>query len=300
MRQLLTLIAALLILTVSAQTSRAQVSTNNDNSLAAALNKAYGEALGDVSIQQQRYVEATNNYSTTNKAMRATAANYNSSVDALWNSSPNIGMKTDFFNNVTSLRKKDDLDKWVNDSKEKWGATYGPRIREFNAYDGSEYSKYYDEKGDLMVTKVKGDYELHKRQSDDWSQAYKRANDTKDLAEKQYNDAVAKYGAIQTAGSEVADATGRLDQAQRRINDFVGKQQNSVNTGDVNTGGGAGGGTPGGGWFVYAGNDNDYSKRLVGRYSTKEEAQRRARTLLNANPTGSYYAEDAQGNNTSY
>ena len=79
-----------------------------------------------------------------------------------------------------------------------------------------------------MVSKVRGDYDQFKQEADDWRQSYKRAVWGKEKAEKDYQDAVDKYGQLQTAGSEVTAATGRLDSAQRRLNDFLGWRPNSV------------------------------------------------------------------------
>jgi hypothetical protein len=226
---------------ISSTPSTAQTSSGNLPELEAARKDA--EQAYQEKLRFEKQLElSSQEYGNTYNSMRNTAADYNSTAARLTAKAPEIGMKTDFFNNVVSLRKKDDLDKWVDQKRGEWGAKYGPHIREIDVYKGTEYTRYYDDKGDLMVTKVRGDYDQFKQQADDWNQSYKRAVWAKEKAEKDYNDAVNQYGQLQTLGSKVTDASGRLDSAQRRLNDFLGRQPNSVTDGGntIDTTGGAG------------------------------------------------------------
>jgi len=287
MRRALSILTTLLVLSGVQSVSRGQDDPDVAFSerLAQARRDAQQAEAEKRSLDGQ-YSTAIQSYDATNTRMQNRTAAFNKSADDLTASAPDISVKTDFFNNVTSLRTKDDLDKWVEKTKEKWGAQSGPRIREFDAYNGTEYSKYYDENGHLMVTKVRGDYDLIKRENDDWKQAYKRAKDSRDLAEKTYNDAVNQYGQLQTLGSKVTEASSRLDGAQRRVNDFEGRQPNSVtdNSGsgfaNYSGGGGAGGAVEDSGTFYSI--TIDGFKCYGGR--TRQEAIQDAYRMRELNP----------------
>src|SRR5262245_24261510 len=86
-------------------------------------------------------------------------ADVNATVSSLRRQRQDLADRTAIVNNVISFRKKDDLARWVEEAKQKWGAESGPRIRLFNPYDMSSYARYYDERGNLMVTEVRNSYE---------------------------------------------------------------------------------------------------------------------------------------------
>jgi hypothetical protein len=229
MRYFLPFLATAAVLTLNLPASKAQDAGGG----LPELQKARYDAEEAWRKAQQLTGQSSQNYAAANNRTQTSAATYNGMADRLSASVPPAAIKTEFFNNVTSLRTKDDFAKWVDKTKDDWGARYGPRIREFDPYNNTEYSRYYDAKGQLMVRAVQGDYELFKRSHDDLRQSYKRAVDAKEKAEQDYKDAVDKFGDMQTANQSATRAAGDLDMATRRLNDFLGRQPNSTTGGGV-------------------------------------------------------------------
>ncbi len=177
----------------------------------------------DEAVQLQRRLQ---------EALLGNAADYNADVSRLTSERDALADQTTILNNVISFRKKDDLARWVDDAKKRWGAESGPRIRIFNPYDLSSYARYYDEKGNLMVSEVRNSYEYLRQQRQDWEKARRRAEEAADSLERDYAAAARQYGVVQAAQSDLAAA---LAAARRRLNDFTGARENS------GTGSGSGG-----------------------------------------------------------
>jgi hypothetical protein len=170
----------------------------------------------DDALQLQRRLE---------QALLAGGSDTDADINRLSSRRDDLADQTTIVNNVISFRKKDDLARWVEDAKQKWGATSGPRIRIFNPYDMSSYARYYDENGNLMVSEVRNSYEFLQQQRQDWDKARKRAEQSVDMLERDYAAAVRQYGVVQTTQSALAAS---LAQARRRLNDFTGGADNSV------------------------------------------------------------------------
>jgi hypothetical protein len=127
---------------------------------------------------------------------RQRAADVNDGIPQLSLQRDRLASQTGFMNNVISYRKRDDLDNKVEELRRKWDAQYGPRIGIVNPYTGSSYYRYYNDKGDLVVTKVKGDYELLERQRADWEQSYRRARWALDSVQGDYDKLQQQYGYV--------------------------------------------------------------------------------------------------------
>jgi hypothetical protein len=137
--------------------------------------------------------------------------------------------QTTILNNVISLRNKDELSQWVDEANSNWGAESGPRIRIFNPYEMSSYARYYDEAGNLMVSEVRNSYEYLQQQRQDWAKARQRAEQSVEMLEREYAEAVQQFGVVETARSQLA---AELEASRRRQNDFTGGTPNSVGTGN--------------------------------------------------------------------
>jgi hypothetical protein len=137
-----------------------------------------------------------------------TAANsYNQSVDRLAGTRDKLAAQTDYFNNVTSLRKRDDLYQWLAAGRDRWNSQNGAtgRIGIVNPYDGSSYYRYYDDKGNLIQNLVKGDYKLLQQARDDWNQSFKRAKDVYDRLQGDYDQITRQYGEAMAVRGRIAD-----------------------------------------------------------------------------------------------
>lgn len=157
-------------------------------------------------------------------------AETNADIGRLRQQRESLADQTTILNNVISLRNRDELSQWVDDAKKRWNAESGPRIRIFNPYENSSYSRYYDENGNLMVSEVRNSYEWLQQQRQDWEKARKRAEQTVDSLEREYNDVAKKYGNVEAAQSKLA---AELEAARRRANDFTGEKPNSVEGGNT-------------------------------------------------------------------
>jgi hypothetical protein len=135
------------------------------------------------------------------------ASDANDAVGQLDQQRENLAARTDFFNNVTGLRTRDALDQWVADRRREWGAQNGPRIGIINPYTGAEYYRYYDETSKtLVVSKVRGDYQLLERQRADWEQSYKRAKWLLDSVQGDYDLLQRQFGQAMALKAKYAEA----------------------------------------------------------------------------------------------
>jgi len=136
--------------------------------------------------------------------MNQRVKNSNDSVRQLTKDRDPLAAQTDFMNNVISLRKKDDLDKWADEMRKKWDADTGQRIGIINPYDGSSFYRYYDKDGNLVVTKVKGDYDLLKQKDDAWDQSFKRAKWALESVQGDYQKMEDQYGKVMALKAKIA------------------------------------------------------------------------------------------------
>jgi len=127
---------------------------------------------------------------------RQRAKEYNDSIPRLSSRRDQLASQTEFMNNVISLRKRSELDEQADALRRKWNAQYGPRIGIVNPYTGTSYYRYYNKEGDLVVTKVKGDYELLQKERADWAQSYKRAKWALDSVQGDFDKLQQQYGEI--------------------------------------------------------------------------------------------------------
>jgi hypothetical protein len=190
---------------------------------------AQHDPYGAAARESEAYEGAADLQRRLQQSLLGGAADTNANVSSLRQRRETLADQTAIVNNVVSFRKKDELARWVEDAKQRWGAESGPRIRVFNPYEMSSYSRYYDENGNLMVSEVRNSYEYLQQQRADWEQARKRAEQSVDLLEREYAETVEQYGTVQARQSELAAA---LEQARRRQNDFTGQTPNSVTGGN--------------------------------------------------------------------
>jgi hypothetical protein len=141
----------------------------------------------------------------------------NSTINGLSKNANPLEAQTEFMNNVTSLRTKDAMQKWVEEKRKKWDAEAGPHIRIANPYDGSLWERYYTKEttgkdgkridgGDLVVSRVKDSYELLERDREAWDQSFKRAKQAADSLNNDYVEVVRQYGLVTAIKAELADA----------------------------------------------------------------------------------------------
>ena len=119
MRRFHLLLVTVIVLSLSSSNLKAQNSSANLPELDAARRDAR-QAWEELQRLQGKQATASQAYSESSRNMQNSAASYNSMADQLSARTPTIGMKTDFFNDVVSLRKKDDLDKWVDQKRAEW------------------------------------------------------------------------------------------------------------------------------------------------------------------------------------
>lgn len=121
-----------------------------------------------------------------------------------------------FGDNVVSLRYRTPYDAGVDAERQRLGAgdTSGRRIREINPYDGTEYTRYYDEQGKLKLAAWKNEADGLQRAIGDFNQSYKRASDLKDGVDRQYDQQVQKYNNVQTTQQKLTTALQELQRAQ--------------------------------------------------------------------------------------
>lgn len=196
-----------------------------------ALTLAQHDPYGEAAKKSQTLDDATQLQRQLQQALLGNAADVKANVARLRSQRDDLADQTTIVNNVISYRKKDDLARWVEDAKKRWNAESGPRIRIFNPYEMSSYSRYYDEKGNLMVSEVLNSYEYLQQQRQDWEKARKRAEESVDSLERDYAAAAKQYGIVQTARSDLAAS---LAEARRRLSDFTGGREPS---GSGDTGG---------------------------------------------------------------
>lgn len=184
------------------------------------LNNAVSESEVQAIIREieSRTAAARRNAGQTLQNQSAAVRDYGAQQSSLSASRDSLASQIDVMNTVTSFRNRDQLDQQLEQMREQWNAKYGPRIGVINPYEGTSYYRYYDENGHLMVTKVKGDYELLQRQREDWQTAYRRAQETRSAAEKAYADYAAQYGEYQAVQSEFA--TAKVE-AEQRLSQFA-------------------------------------------------------------------------------
>lgn len=185
------------------------------------LNNAASEQEVQATIREieSRTAAARRVAEQTSQAQASVIRNYQSISGSLSARRTPLASQTEFMNTVTSFRTRSELDQQVEVLREKWNAKYGPRIGIVNPYEGTSYYRYYDEKdGQLMVTKVQGDYELLKRQRDDWQTSFQRAKETRDAAEQAYAAYSKNYGEYQAMQSELASAKVA---AEQRLSQFA-------------------------------------------------------------------------------
>ncbi|MEQ8786423.1 MAG: hypothetical protein RIC55_08990 [Pirellulaceae bacterium] len=116
-----------------------------------------------------------------------------------------IAADIDFMNNVTSLRKKDDLDRWVEERMQKFNEDGGvQRLGVVNPYDGSKYYRYYDDNGDLIVSEVRNSYELIEQQKADWDKTYERAQDALESVGGDMREMARTFSDIKTIQAMIA------------------------------------------------------------------------------------------------
>ncbi|NQT12944.1 MAG: hypothetical protein HQ582_09350 [Planctomycetes bacterium] len=146
---------------------------------------------------------------------RKRAETFNRLNDDLTKEREPIAADINFFNNVVSLRKKDDLDRWIEDRKATFNREGGERrIGIINPYDNTKYYRYYNEKGDLIVSEVRNSYELIEEQKADWDKTYKRAQYAAETIQNDYESMIDSYGKIMTLQAMIAERRQR--EAQQR------------------------------------------------------------------------------------
>jgi hypothetical protein len=162
---------------------------------------AFLRALTSVSSQMDRI--QLDSYNRT--ASRAIA--YTQTVDQLSATRDQRASQTEYFNNVTSLRTKDALDRWVEAQRKRWHAeNSGSRIGITNPYDGSSYYRYYDDKGNLIVSRVKNDYgNFSQQQYEDWQRSYNQAKEVYDRLQGDYKQISDQYGEAMALKGRIAD-----------------------------------------------------------------------------------------------
>ncbi|OAI57154.1 hypothetical protein AYO47_01790 [Planctomyces sp. SCGC AG-212-M04] len=141
----------------------------------------------------------------------------NSQVDQLSDQRATLEPKIDFFNNVTSLRKKDDLDRWVEEAKVKWQAD-GRRIGVINGFTGESFYRYYNKEGELVVSRVKGDYDMLKQQQEAWDRSYQKAKWAAAELNNDYEKVEQTYGRVTAIKAQYAaqrEAQLAAEQAER-------------------------------------------------------------------------------------
>jgi hypothetical protein len=163
--------------------------------------------------------------------------------------------RNQIYENVISLRSKDSIQKALDEQRTKLGVAdpkvgfaYDPnapknvgyyRMGESNPYDNTSYLRYYDEKGQLKISEVRGLKADLERQSADIEKHRQRLIQSGQEVEDKYSTAIDAYNKADMARQDFDKAATDLAAAQDRYQ----REQASVDTaggGDVsgNTGGG--------------------------------------------------------------
>jgi hypothetical protein len=182
--------------------------TNNDVG-----NPAFRDASSAWNQARQQYGASNAQYESQ---LLTREAQVNSDINSLNASQPALEAKTNFMNNLPSLKTVDALDKWVADARQKWGADHGPHIGISNPYNDESYHRYYTNAtydkngkitsgGELAVSVVKGDYDMLKRQAADWDQSYQRAKWAADSLNNDYQRVADQYGTVTALKAKLED-----------------------------------------------------------------------------------------------
>jgi len=184
------------------------------------LNRAREEAAQaqrEVQRLEQQADSQVYSYRKAQAEIKTAADRFNGQVRVVRNEGQYLELRTQIANQIISLRKKDDFDKWLNTTREKWGVTqeFGyRRIREVNGLDGSTYQRFYDNTGKLQVTAFREYYQNLQRSREEWEKERKRAVDAADKIERDYNDLVKRFGSVKASQDALA---GARREAQRRV-----------------------------------------------------------------------------------
>ena len=168
--------------------------------------------------------------------------------------------RNQIYENVISLRSKDSIQKALDEQRTKLGVAdpkvgfaYDPnapkntgyqRMGESNPYDSKSYLRYYDEKGQLKISEVRGLKADLERQSADIEKHRQRLIQSGQDVEDKYSTAIDAYSKADAAWQDMDKSATRLAAARDRYQ----REQAATSTGggaSDNTSGG-GGGTGGG------------------------------------------------------
>jgi len=203
------LLFAILLVSLPA-TVRAQDFSDTNNDVG---NPVFREASSAWNQAREQYGASNAQYESQ---LPAREAQVNSDINSLNASQPALEAKTNFMNNLSSLKTVGALDKWVADARQKWGADHGPHIGISNPYNDESYHRYYTNAtydkngkitsgGELAVSVVKGDYDMLKRQAADWDQSYKRAKWAAESLNNDYQRVADQYGTVTALKAKLED-----------------------------------------------------------------------------------------------
>ncbi len=194
---------ALLVLTAAATQAVIAFAQDQDNA-------------APLALPFQLLQQAQQEYDQTESA-RITRVNQelprlNQEINVLTSNREPLASQIDFMDNVVSLRKKDDMERWVEAARKRWDADNGGhRVGVSNPYNSNEFYRYYDKNDELVVSKVRGDYDTLKQQSAAWDQSYKRARDAAESLNNDYDAVVSQFSKITAIKAQIAES-----QQQRR------------------------------------------------------------------------------------
>src|SRR5262245_43974095 len=98
---------------------------------------AFDKPVGELTEaeRQELFRESEERARAYRQKLRSEQSQINQSIDKLSSEREPLAAKIEFFNNVKSLRTRDDADKWVDEARKEWDAEVGPRIRIRNPYN---------------------------------------------------------------------------------------------------------------------------------------------------------------------